>query len=481
MPTPYRLPIRPILAGIAAGSLVALGPVGCQAKPPVRTAESPLAAGIDVNNPDLVRDLALYRKDVNATAMAIWRRAIDSASTTEVRDRAELARRRTLNAIANAYRSPNALGTLLELWWLLDRYQTFVNSDDARNLFREDPFAREQTKVMHEGILAIARKFIPANRFAQVESEIDKVAATDRIEYRDFEEDSSTAATTGLFDSGAGAGVASVLGLPLSPFTAAQSVSDAARTSEEQMKRVADSVDGYPDRIRDILEDTMEEFYSSSLAKSAETAMRDGGESSRRIADAAERLPADVDRALATARDEAAKLLDEIAAKSAEFRGLLETYRQAAADTERSLAAGRAAIADANTLADKATATAAAWEKTATEAEKTIALVRDLVAENDAAPGPDDDFSFERLERLAGDTQQALAELRATIADARGLANDPALAAFEQRANAILDGAQDRVDASIDRAARWSLAVLAIAMVLGSGLIVLARKLRGSS
>jgi ABC-type transporter Mla subunit MlaD len=258
-------------------------------------------------------------------------------------------------------------------------------------------------------------------------------------------------------------------------------VSDAARTSEEQMKRVADSVEGYPDRIRDILEDTMEEFYSSSLAKSAETALRDGGESSRRIADAAERLPADVDRALATARDEAAKLLDEIAAKSAEFRGLLETYRQAAADTERSLAAGRAAIADANTLADKATATAAAWEKTATEAEKTIALVRDLVAENDAAPGPDDDFSFERLERLAGDTQQALAELRATIADARGLANDPALAAFEQRANAILDGAQDRVDASIDRAARWSLAVLAIAMVLGSGLIVLARKLRGSS
>jgi chromosome segregation ATPase len=179
--------------------------------------------------------------------------------------------------------------------------------------------------------------------------------------------------------------------------------------------------------------------------------------------------------------DEAAKLLYEIASKSAEFRGLLETYRQAAADTERSLAAGRAAIADANTLADKATATAAAWEKTATEAEKTIALVRDLVAENDAAPGPDDDFSFERLERLAGDTQQALAELRATIADARGLANDPALAAFEQRANAILDGAQDRVDASIDRAARWSLAVLAIAMVLGSGLIVLARKLRGSS
>lgn len=471
--------VRRTLACIGAGSLAALGAVGCQTQPTARSGAAPIVAGIDVNSPDLARELALFRKDANATAMAIWRRAIDSAATPEIRDRAELARRRTLNAIANAYRSPNAFGTLLELWWLLDRYQTFIDGNDARNLFRDDPFAIEQVKVMHDGIVAIARRFVPQERFAEVESEIDRIAATDRIEFRDFEENRSTNATPGLFDSGAGAGVADILGLPLAPFTAARSVGDAARSSEEQMKRVADSVEGYPERIRDILDDTMEEFYSSSLAKSAETALRDGGESSRRIAESVERLPADLDRALATARAEAAKLLDEIAAKSAEFRGTLESWRAAAAETERSLAAGREAIADANTLADKATATAAAWERTAIEAEKTIALVRDLVAANDAAAGPDDDFSFARLETLASDTRQALGELRAAIANARGLANDPGIASLEQRANAILDGGQARIDASIDRAARWSIAVLATAMVLGAGLIVLARKLRG--
>jgi len=469
---------RRVLACLAAGSSLALGTAGCRSKPAPATAAAPLASQIDVNNPELVRELALYRKDANATALAIWRRAIDSAANPEIRDRAELARRRTLNAIANAYRSPNALGTLLELWWLLDRYEMFVNSEDARNLFRDDRFAIEQTKVMHDGIVAIARKFIPAERFAEVESEIDKVAATDRIDYADFEENSSAAATAGLFDSGAGAGVVGVLGLPLSPFTAAQSVSDAARTSEEQMRRVADSVEGYPDRIRDILEDTLEEFYSSSLARSAETAMRDGGESSRRIADSVERLPADVDRALATAREEATRLLDEIAAKSTEFRGLLESYRAAAAETERSLASGREAIADANTLADKATATAAAWERTAVEAEKAIALVRDLVAENDAAPGPDDDFSFERLEKLAGETRQSLAELRQAIAEARGLADDPALAALETRANAILDGGRARIDASIDRAAMWGMALLTLAAGLAVAVILVARKSR---
>jgi uncharacterized phage infection (PIP) family protein YhgE len=276
--------------------------------------------------------------------------------------------------------------------------------------------------------------------------------------------------------------VVGVLGLPLSPFTAAQSVSDAARTSEEQMKRVVDSVEGYPDRFRDILDDTMEEFYSSSLAKSAETAMRDGGESSRRIADAAEKLPADIDRALVTAREEAAKLLEAIAAKSEEFRGLLESYRAASADTVRTLDDGRAAIADASVLADKATGAAAAWEKTAVEAEKLVATVQDLVAKEEAKTGgaTDDDFSFEQLERLAADTRAALAELRQAITDARGLANDPAIATLETRANAILDGGQARLDDAIDRAARWGVVLLLLAAGLGAGLILFARKARAT-
>lgn len=477
-PRPIQPTVR--ILGLALVACLA-GPYACRSAPQPAS-RNPALAGIDVNSPGLVRDLSLYRKNANATAQAIWRRAIDAAGSNEIRDAAELARRRTLNAIANAYRSPNAFGTMLELWWLLDRYEMFVKSEDAKNLFRDDPFAHEQVKLMYDSIVGIARKYVPPDRFAAVEAEIDRIAANDRIEYRDFEKDDSTEATEGLFDSGAGAGVVGVLGLPLSPFTAAQSVSDAARTSEEQMKRVVDSVEGYPDRFRDILDDTMEEFYSSSLAKSAETAMRDGGESSRRIADAAEKLPADIDRALVTAREEAAKLLEAIAAKSEEFRGLLESYRAASADTVRTLDEGRAAIADASVLADKATGAAAAWEKTAVEAERLVATVQDLVAKEEAKTGgaTDDDFSFEQLERLAADTRAALAELRQAITDARGLANDPAIATLETRANAILDGGQARLDDAIDRAARWGVVLLLLAAGLGAGLILLARKARAT-
>jgi hypothetical protein len=475
-PRPLLPTVR--ILGLALAAYLA-APFACRSPPPPPS-RNPALAGIDVNNPGLVRDLSLYRKNANATAQAIWRRAIDSAGSDEIRDAAELARRRTLNAIANAYRSPNAFGTMLELWWLLDRYETFVKSEDAKNLFRDDPFAQEQVTLMYDSIVGIARRYVPTDRFAAVEAEIDRIAATDRIEYRDFESNDSPEATEGLFDSGAGAGVVGMLGLPLSPFTAAQSVSEAARTSEEQMKRVADSVEGYPERIRDILDDTMEEFYSSSLAKSAETAMRDGGESSRRIADAVDKLPADVDRALVTAREQAARLLDEIAARSEEFRGLLESYRAASADSVRTLDTGRAAIADASGLAEKATGTAVAWEKTAAEAEQLVATLQELLAkdESNAAGGPVDDFSFDRLEVLAGETRQALGELRQAIADARGLANDPGIANLEARANAILDGGQARLDAAIDRAAKWGVVLLLVAAGLGAGLILLARKAR---
>jgi integrase len=119
-----------------------------------RTVEAALA-GIDVNSPGLVRDLSLYRKNANATAQAIWRRAIDAAGSKKIRDAAELARRRTLNAIANAYRSPNAFGTMLELWWLLDRYAPASASVDLRR-------ARQFLKA------AVRRRLIAVNPFADV-------------------------------------------------------------------------------------------------------------------------------------------------------------------------------------------------------------------------------------------------------------------------------------------------------------------------
>jgi hypothetical protein len=135
-------------------------------------------------------------------------------------------------------------------------------------------------------------------------------------------------------------------------------------------------------------------------------------------------------------------------------------------------------MADANVLADKATSAAAAWEKTSTEATMLVETVQELIAKDETAPasGTEDDFSFDRLETLAGDTRQALAELRLAIAEARGLANDPGLASLETKANALLDGGQARLDAAIDRAAWWGLVLLIVAAGLGATLIVLARK-----
>jgi len=479
-----RTRLRVPLAAALAAAAVALGP-GCRtAATPERGANT--IAGIDINSPDLIRDLSLFRRNLTATAQAIWRGVIDAAPDGPERSALDLGRRRTLNAIANAYDAPNAFASLLETWWLIERYrfwlvrngedpsispsETPTAAADSRHPFRSDAFAGEQIEILHRQIVGIARRHIPSERFAAVEREIEESARGDAIRFSELTADrpAQGGVSAGLFDTAAGSQVVGVLGLPLAPFIAAQNVGDAARSTEAQLQRLVDIIERYPDRFREIIDGETDDFYASRLARNAETALQEAGDASRRIADAADRLPADLDRAIATARREADALLDEMATRSAEFEALLESYRASADETVRVVESARTALGEAGPLVESATAAATAWTATAAETRTAIDAIAALTA-SDGPPVPpgEEDFTFKRLEAIAVEARAALVELRGALADARSLADDPATAALEARTAAL-----------VDRAGRWGVTIVLLAGLVGAGLILLFRGTR---
>lgn len=392
--------------------------------------------------PDDLQDFRGYADHtVGLAANDIARAAVQEERSAALRWRAELR-----TQLRHAVDNPSAVAALLDTWFVVQRVNNQLHSDDSIKSFgASHARAVKASDAMLARIEEIARNYLPPDKYPQVRDRIVQAAAADPIG------PSFTSPPSQEFTRGSsGQGLLGILGLPLAPFTAGGSLQqgvDQFRDFNQVADRFTRVVQELPEEFGLQMQLTFQDVADSPRGTQMLGNFGTLADSSARFADAAEKLPEQVGVELE-------KTLASLEQKQPEFRKTIEQVHQTVATFDHSLARGQAIVTDSRAVTAQLATAGQAWEQAANAVDSVVKRINEMGSEgDDAAARPegsaDSGWNPPQMESAAKALTIAATDVRAVLVDIQTLMKsdqvDKAVGGVGVEARGAVDHASDRL------------------------------------
>ena len=355
-----------------------------------------------------------------------------------------------------AYSRPNPYTALVELWYDAYRLNAWRWEYEKRDLL----LLRSTgiTNILNR-IREIARRWTRPETFDVLDDKIrDRARSDEEKEAFIDPENMRVSKTPVLVNESQTNGMMSVLGLPLAPFAAADSLSRTAAEMGVEARRIADRVDRLPSDLGHQAELIVLEVLSSPQITSVLEDLEQLSVNFARISTEVEKLEGMVDRLPTRVREESQILLESLDGRSEELIAINESLKETFESGGQTLDSLSEASVSLNELT--------------IQVEQTTLVLDEIFGFSDA------------VESEPVETEDMLLELRATV-DAIA---ETSRSLHDLIASPELESVIDRVDLTIQNAAKeadktaslvvnlltWRLVLLLIiAFVLGALLVLI--------
>jgi len=373
----------------------------------------------------------------------------------------------TLRATQRALHYPDPRWTVVEMWSGILRVQTFLKTEDAIKVLgkRGVEIVSKNIDGLHRRILLRASTVLTEKQVTALQNAAVQVAAAHPIS-----DDELMHPGEGLRVTGDGNALELIAGLPSELFSLGGGVKDTAMAVSDVAKVAGRGVDGIetmPQMVRWQTELLLMELDENTTVKGLT-------ENADRITSVAEKIGRTVETLPAEIEQAVTRILQEFERSQPEFRATLTEGRGA-------IDQARGAIQDVGPVLDKVREQGLWIEKTAVHATEAgtawegvfreLNLMVNPPLDPDAPPPePSPPFDMKDLASTAEWTTKAAVELRATVADVRGMIDgdglDKRLEQVDSTAKGTLDLTSAHATALINTITWRAAALIALFFVL---------------
>ena len=229
-------------------------------------------------------------------------------------------------AFARAYSEPDPFVALVELWYDAYRLSAWNRNHDEESSILGKGGAPQR---ILDRIRNIARRWIQPNIFDALDQRIRNRADSDeKTQPLIDDEKRELAPTPALVDRNDSNGIIGVLGLPLAPFTASESLSRTAAEVGQEARRIADRIDRLPIDLGTELDLVILEILSSpQVTDLLDEVDRFNNEFERITAEVLE-FEGLIDELPTRIREETTILIDELESRSEHLVGVNDSIRE---------------------------------------------------------------------------------------------------------------------------------------------------------
>ena len=370
---------------------------------------------------------------------------------------------------AYSYSQPNSFVAMIELWY--DAYRFNAWRQEAPGEAKLFMYGNVTQRVL-DRIRNIARRWIEPGQFEQLDKRVRARANQDE-EVTSFA-DLNMAVTQkhpALVDRNESNGIIGVLGLPLAPFTASESISRSAVELGMEARRIADRIDRLPIDIGSEIElITLEILASPQITSLLQQVQEITGEIAKVVVEI-QKTESIMERTPTRIREEAELFMASIEEQS---ESLIDLTR-AAQETFES------ADVTLNSL-DQATQSLTTLAQQAEETSQTLDGIFGFSNPGEGEPAASNDELLEQLTILGAEIRNAADALTESIRAAEELATSPDLDTVVTRLDQSVQSGVDQANQTIAKASNriaWiGSLLLVLAFLLGGGLVFLSARLR---
>lgn len=377
----------------------------------------------------------------------------DPEELTAIRNTVQLIERK----FTEAYSQPNSFEALVELWYDSYRLNAWRWEYEKQDLLLLR--SRGITNILNR-IREIARRWTQPEVFEVLDDKIRERAKRDE-ETEDFIDPDRmlVSKTPDLVNETNSQDIISVLGFPLAPFAAADSLSRTAAEMGMEARRIADRVDRLPSDLGHQAEMIVLEVLSSPQIEAVLVDLEEMSVNFARVTDEVEKLEDVVDRFPTRIREEASILLQSLDGKSEELGTINQTLQ--------------ATLVTGGQTLDSLTEASVSLTELTSQVERTTLILDELFAFSETVESDSDDQRDTLLE-----LRQTVEAITKTSQSLQDLIGSPDVETIIDRIDASIQSAAVEADQAagkiVDRLT-WRLAVLlVVAFVLGALLVLIA-------
>jgi hypothetical protein len=319
-------------------------------------------------------------------------------------------RAKVLQGLYTMSQQDDAVVAFIDTWAFCSRFRIYLEDGDGANLFGVNhTIAMDAAKRIESQIADIGRLFLSEKDFQISQKNISEFARANPIKANFTNVVAYASPATGDKQNP----FAQIIGIPMVPFRGIEGVERTASA----IGKFTDTADRFSGVVADLPESSrwqlllfMYELGESEMAKSLVSSTATLSDSSKRLADSSDQLPQRL-------REELSLFVNEIDQKQANLQATLVQADKTAAAVSAALGGVKEAAGSIDAAAKSVTGTAKAWQDAAGATGDTFKEIAKMKPAGQA----ESSLSVKDIQDIAEKVTQTAGQLRETVADLNNL------------------------------------------------------------